>query len=178
MRVHLIQTCFHAKLPEFVARQFHKKEVHVVIVSPLIWIGAALLVKCSNISSPSRFAMSPLIIASRNSRCFNNVSICRLVGYLDVRKHREDKDWGVRDEFCVFSASEVFEIFKVIHERLIFEKLGLGEDYHQFAREAIQFRYCGFERDCKNSRSASKRRRSRDSVMAKELKSMRMLSQH
>jgi hypothetical protein len=88
------------------------------------------------------------------------------------QKHTQDEGWDLRDEFCVFSASEVFKVCEVIHERLMFEKLGLSKDYHQFARETIQFRYCGFERDCKNSKSASKRRRSSDSVMAKELKSM------
>jgi len=92
--------------------------VVVVLVS-----GIALLVKCPNISSASAFAMSPRIIASRNSFCFNNVKICRQLGYLQLVPLYE----GLHDELGVVPSAEIRQVVEVIHERFIFEVLALSE---------------------------------------------------
>ena len=62
----------------------------VIVTSPFVSDSstlAAVFVKCSKISSLKIFATSALIMASRNSRCFNKVKICKEVGYLPLAIH-------------------------------------------------------------------------------------------
>jgi hypothetical protein len=80
-------------------------------------------------SSPNRFAISPLNIASRNSFCFNNVKICKHVGYLLIRQGENKRQRNVHDELGVLPIPEILEILEVVHEPFILKELAFSENY-------------------------------------------------
>ena len=78
--------------------------------------------------------------------------------------------WEIRNEFGVISLTEVLEVIEVIHECFILKELALSEDCNlDNSQRSIQFRYCGFANDCRNSKSVSKRRRSFDSAIIAQI---------